>query len=88
MGGRDAQLDLAKLMIKRQTITGSVLRPRAVEEKTAIIAEFRRVVMPLFAAGKIKPVIHAVYALEDVAQAHRAMESNEHFGKIVLKVTA
>jgi putative PIG3 family NAD(P)H quinone oxidoreductase len=61
MGGREAPLDLAKLMIKRQTITGSVLRPRPVEEKAAIIAEFARAVMPLFAAGKIKPVIHAVY---------------------------
>jgi putative PIG3 family NAD(P)H quinone oxidoreductase len=84
MGGREATLDLAKLMIKRQTIMGSVLRPRPIEEKAAIIAEFRRVVMPLFAAGKIKPVIHAVYALDEVAKAHRAMESNEHFGKIVL----
>jgi NADPH:quinone reductase-like Zn-dependent oxidoreductase len=86
MGGREAPLDLAKLMVKRQTITGSVLRPRPIEEKAAIIAEFARVVMPLFAAGKIKPVIHAVYALEEVAKAHRAMESSEHFGKIVLKV--
>jgi putative PIG3 family NAD(P)H quinone oxidoreductase len=86
MGGREAPLDLAKLMVKRQTITGSVLRPRPIEEKAAIIAEFARVVMPLFAAGKIKPVIHAVYALEEVAKAHRAMESSEHFGKIALKV--
>jgi putative PIG3 family NAD(P)H quinone oxidoreductase len=86
MGGREAPLDLAKLMDKRQTITGSVLRPRPIEEKAAIIAEFARVVMPLFAAGKIKPVIHAVYALEEVAKAHRAMESSEHFGKIALKV--
>jgi putative PIG3 family NAD(P)H quinone oxidoreductase len=88
MGGREAPLDLAKLMIKRQTITGSVLRPRPVEEKAAIISEFRRVVMPLFAAGKMKPIIYAVYALEEVAKAHRAMESNEHFGKIVITVTA
>jgi putative PIG3 family NAD(P)H quinone oxidoreductase len=87
MGGREASLDLARLMIKRQTITGSVLRPRPIEEKAAIIAEFGRVVMPLFAAGKIKPVIHAVYALEEVAKAHRTMEANEHFGKIVLTVS-
>jgi NADPH:quinone reductase-like Zn-dependent oxidoreductase len=87
MGGREASLDLARLMIKRQTITGSVLRPRPIEEKAAIIAEFGRVVMPLFAAGKIKPVIHAVYALEEVAKAHRTMEANEHFGKVVLTVS-
>jgi putative PIG3 family NAD(P)H quinone oxidoreductase len=86
MGGREAPLDLAKLMIKRQTITGSVLRPRPIEEKAAIIAEFERAVMPLFATGRIKPVIHAVYGLDEVAEAHRVMEANEHFGKIVLKV--
>jgi putative PIG3 family NAD(P)H quinone oxidoreductase len=86
MGGREATLDLARLMIKRQTITGSVLRPRPIEEKAAIIAEFARAVMPLFAAGKVKPIIYATYALEDVAKAHRAMEANEHFGKIVLRV--
>jgi putative PIG3 family NAD(P)H quinone oxidoreductase len=87
MGGREATLDLAKLMIKRQTITGSVLRPRPVEDKAAIIAEFERVVMPLFAAGTIKPVVYKVYALAEVAKAHGAMEANEHFGKIVLAVT-
>ena len=87
MGGREATVDLARLMLKRQTITGSVLRPRPVEEKAAIIAEFARVVMPLFATGKVKPVIHAVYALDQVAEAHRVMEANEHFGKIVLRVS-
>jgi putative PIG3 family NAD(P)H quinone oxidoreductase len=87
LGGREATLDLAKLMIKRQTISGSVLRPRPIDEKAAIIAQFERVVMPLFATGRIKPVIHEVYALEEVAKAHRTMEANEHFGKIVLAVT-
>ena len=87
LGGREATLDLAKLMIKRQAIFGSVLRPRPIDEKAAIIAEFERAVMPLFAAGSIKPIIHEVYALEDVAKAHRTMEANEHFGKIVLVVT-
>ena len=86
MGGREATVDLARLMLKRQTITGSVLRPRPVEEKAAIIAEFVRVVMPLFATGKVKPVIHAVYPLDQVAEAHRVMEANAHFGKIVLTV--
>ena len=86
MGGREATVDLARLMLKRQTITGSVLRPRPVEEKAAIIAEFARVVMPLFATGKVKPVIHAVYPLDQVAEAHRVMEANAHFGKIVLTV--
>jgi putative PIG3 family NAD(P)H quinone oxidoreductase len=87
MGGREATLDLARLMVKRQTIMGSVLRPRPIAEKAAIIAEFERAVMPLFASGRIKPVIHKVYPIEEVAQAHRTMEASGHFGKMVLALT-
>lgn len=84
MSGREAGLDLARLMVKRQTIIGSVLRPRPVAEKAAIIADFAREVMPLFASGRIEPLIHAVLPLEQAAEAHRLMEASEHFGKIVL----
>lgn len=84
MGGREAAIDLARLMVKRQTIFGSVLRPRPVAEKAAIVAEFERSVMPLFASGRIRPVIHEVYPIERVAEAHRAMEASTHFGKLVL----
>ena len=84
MGGPKAEFNLARLMVKRQRIVGSVLRPRPVAEKTAIINEFDRVVMPLFAAGTIAPLIHEVYPIERVADAHRAMESSSHFGKLVL----
>jgi putative PIG3 family NAD(P)H quinone oxidoreductase len=84
MGGREAPLDLAKLMVKRQTIIGSVLRPRPIAEKAAIIAEFERTVMPLFAAERIKPLIHAIYPIEEAADAHRIMEASGHFGKLVL----
>jgi NADPH2:quinone reductase len=63
-----------------------VLRPRPVEEKTALIRRFEREVMPHFAAGSIVPLIHRVYPLAQAAEAHRAMEAGEHFGKLVLKV--
>jgi putative PIG3 family NAD(P)H quinone oxidoreductase len=85
MGGRKAEIDLGRLMVKRQTMLGSVLRPRPVAEKAEIIAEFESVVMPLFASGRIQPVIDCVLPLEDVVAAHRKMEASEHFGKIVLK---
>jgi NADPH2:quinone reductase len=63
-----------------------VLRPRPVAEKAAIIRAFEHNVMPHFAAGRIVPLIHRVYPLEQAAEAHRAMESSEHFGKLVLRV--
>ncbi len=57
------------------SIIGSVLRPRPVAEKAAIIRAFERDVMPYFAAGRIVPLIHRVYPLEQAAEAHRAMEA-------------
>ncbi len=88
MGGRKAELDLGSVLVKRLSILGSVLRPRPVAEKTAIIRAFERDVMPHFAAGRIAPLIHRVYPLAEAAEAHRAMEASEHFGKLVLRVAA
>jgi NADPH2:quinone reductase len=86
MGGRKAELDLGRVLANRLSILGSVLRPRPVAEKTAIVRAFERDVMPQFAAGRIAPLIHHVYPFEQAAEAHRAMESSEHFGKLVLRV--
>ena len=86
MGGRKAELDVGRVLVGRLSILGSVLRPRPVDEKTAIIRAFERDVMPYFAAGRIVPLIHHVYPLEQAAEAHRAMEAGEHFGKLVLRV--
>jgi NADPH:quinone reductase-like Zn-dependent oxidoreductase len=72
-------------MVKRQRILGSVLRPRPVAEKAAIVAEFDRVVMPHFAARRIVPIVDRVYPLAEAADAHRAMEASAHFGKLVLR---
>jgi NADPH2:quinone reductase len=88
MGGRRAELDLGRVLVQRLTIIGSVLRPRPVAEKTALIADFARVVMPHFASGAIAPIIHRVYPIEQVAEAHRAMEASQSFGKLVLSLGA
>jgi putative PIG3 family NAD(P)H quinone oxidoreductase len=87
MGGTKAELDLGRVLLKRLSILGSVLRPRPVAEKTAIIRAFERDVMPHLASGHIAPLIHRVYPLAQAAEAHRTMESSEHFGKLVLRVT-
>ena len=84
MGGAKSDINLAPLMVKRQQILGSVLRSRPVDEKAAITAEFNQAVVPLFASGRIEPLIHQVLPLEEVATAHQIMESSAHFGKIVL----
>jgi putative PIG3 family NAD(P)H quinone oxidoreductase len=84
--GIKAELNLALMMVKRQQIIGSVLRPRPVPEKATIVAEFAKKVLPLLAERRVVPLIHKVYGLEDAAQAHRDMEASAHFGKIVLSV--
>lgn len=87
MQGSDAPISLGRLMIKRQRIIGSVLRPRPVTEKSAIIADFRQSVMPLFEHGSIAPVIDSIFTLDRVVEAHERMEAGQHFGKIVLCVS-
>lgn len=85
-GGRRAEIDLLLLMRKRAVLTGSMLRPRTVEEKAAIVAGLRERIWPLYASGQIRPLVHAVFGLEEAAAAHREMESGRHIGKLVLSV--
>jgi NADPH:quinone reductase len=82
--GSKAEIDLGPMMMKRQTITGSTLRPRSVAEKGAIARSLRERVWPLIEAGRVGPVIFKTFPLSDAAEAHRLMESGQHIGKIVL----
>jgi NADPH:quinone reductase len=82
--GSRAEIDLGPVMMKRQTITGSTLRPRSVTEKGAIARSLRERVWPLIEAGQIAPVIFKTFSLAEAAEAHRLMESSRHIGKIVL----
>lgn len=86
LGGSKGQLDMGQVMRRRLTITGSTLRPRPVAFKAAIAAKLRAQVWPLIEAGKIKPVIHQRFPLEQAAQAHAMMESSAHIGKIMLEL--
>ena len=83
-GGIKAEFNAGLVLRKRLTITGSTLRPRSLEFKTAIAHALREKVWPLLASGAIKPVIHSTFAAGDAAKAHTLMESNQHIGKIVL----
>jgi putative PIG3 family NAD(P)H quinone oxidoreductase len=82
--GAQAMLDFSIAMVKRLTITGTVLRGRSSEEKATATRLFAQQVVPLLAAGTIQPVIDSVFKLEEVREAHRRMETNDNFGKIVL----
>ncbi|WP_426670921.1 NAD(P)H-quinone oxidoreductase [Mucilaginibacter sp. McL0603] len=84
MKGKDVQIDLSQVMRKRLIITGSMLRSREIEFKSAIARNLEKHIWPLLASGKIKPVIHSVFSAENAAEAHQLMESNDHMGKIVL----
>jgi putative PIG3 family NAD(P)H quinone oxidoreductase len=79
-----AAVDFRRVMTRRLTLTGSTLRPRAVEEKGRIAAALRTEVWPLLERGAVRPIIHRVLPLAHAAEAHRLMESSAHFGKLVL----
>jgi NADPH:quinone reductase len=84
VAGARVDLDLGLLLRKRARLIGTVLRSRPLEEKISLAREFSDAVLPLFAAGRIRPIVDSVYPFRDIVKAHRYMESNESFGKIVL----
>jgi NADPH2:quinone reductase len=86
LSGSKVEIDLSTVMRKRLTIVGTVLRSRPVEEKIELVQRFSRTMLPLLAAGRLAPVVDRVVSLEDAAVAHAAMERNENFGKIVLRI--
>jgi len=82
--GVEASFNLATIMRRRLTLTGSTLRPRSVEFKSLVAEELLRSVWPEVARGALRPVIDSSFPLGQAAEAHRRMESGEHVGKIVL----
>jgi putative PIG3 family NAD(P)H quinone oxidoreductase len=82
--GARVEINMMRLLLKRLTLSGSVLRSRTIEEKAAILATLREQVWPLFETTQLRPVLDQTYALGDAADAHRRMESSQHIGKIVL----
>lgn len=83
--GATAEIDLRLLMGRRGSIRGTVLRARAVEEKALLARSFEEQVLPGFADGTLSPVIDRTFPAAEAADAHRYMEANESFGKILLK---
>lgn len=83
-GGREAGFDCSQVLRRRLTISGSTLRPRPVAFKAAIARAVRAQVWPWLAQGRVKPVVHRVFAPSELPQAHALMESNAHVGKLLV----
>jgi putative PIG3 family NAD(P)H quinone oxidoreductase len=87
LGGAEATINMAKLMVRRHTVTGSTLRGRSDAFKGLLADEIAREVWPLVEEGKLRPALDAVFPLIEAAAAHARMEAGEHVGKIVLEVS-
>jgi NADPH2:quinone reductase len=73
-------------MLKRLTHTGSTLRARSIADKGAIARAVEEHVLPLIAAGRVRPVIDTAFPLAKAAAAQARMETSGHIGKIVLTI--
>lgn len=87
LNGVSENVNFSRLMVKRLTHTGSTLRPRSVEFKSAIAENLKTKVWPLIESGKVKPLMDSTFPLAEAAAAHQRMESSGHIGKIVLTVS-
>src|SRR6185437_13372506 len=83
LGGGNLEVDLGALQRKRLRVIGSMLRPLPLEEKIALTERFKEFALPRLADGRLMPVIDRVYGWDEAAAAHRHMEANANFGKIV-----
>jgi NADPH:quinone reductase-like Zn-dependent oxidoreductase len=86
LSGAKAPLDIGRLMRKRLRLIGSVLRPRTLAEKVAIKEAFMERFWPAVEQGAVRPVIDAVYPIQEANAAQARMAANENIGKIVLRV--
>jgi putative PIG3 family NAD(P)H quinone oxidoreductase len=84
--GALAQVDLARLMMKRIILTGSTLRPRSADEKARLIAAVEATAWPWVASGAVRPPVEATFPLDQASAAHLRLEAGGHVGKIVLTV--
>jgi putative PIG3 family NAD(P)H quinone oxidoreductase len=88
MSGGAASVNVGKLLPKRASLSGTVLRARPIEEKVALTRRFAAELLPLFDRGTLMPVIDSRYPLEQIAAAHERMESNANTGKILIEVSS
>jgi len=84
MGGAKAEIALGALLTRRLRVIGSTLRTRSPQQKAALVDAFLARFGADLAVGKIRPVLHKVFPLEEAPEAHRMLKASTHFGKVVL----
>ena len=84
LGGTRGEIDLGRLLAKRIELRGSLLRPRSAEEKGQLITAFRTEMRDALAAGRLRPLLHATQAFDELPAAFAAMQANENVGKIAV----
>jgi NADPH:quinone reductase len=89
LAGSLATADLGPILRKRLEVIGTVMRTRSLEERRPLVREFAERMLPLFDqrvehAAPLRPVLERTYPMAALAEAHRALESNETFGKVVV----
>ncbi len=86
MGGAKAELPLGVLLARRLRVIGSTLRTRSAAQKAGIVSAFLARFGADFEAGRIRPILHRVFPLEQAPEAHRLLKASTHFGKVVLRI--
>ena len=86
MGGAKTEIDLGRVLRNRLQIFGSVMRSRSMEDKRAITQRFKDRWLPEIVKGTIKPIIDSTFSIDQVREAHEAMDANKNFGKIMLEI--
>jgi len=84
LGGQRVSVSLGAMMVKRLSLVNTVMKTRPLDEKIALARVLERRLLPLFARGKLRAEIDTVFPLAELADAHREMEANTNFGKIVI----
>lgn len=86
MGGREAQLDLAQVLVKRVQILGSTLRSRDDQFKADLLSDLSQHVWPLFVEGRLKPQLARTFPIKDAEAAFAELATNQVSGKLVLVI--
>lgn len=84
-GARASAIELGMVLRKRLEIIGTAMRVRSLDERTELVRQFESQVLPMFADGRLKPVVDSVVPAREFEQAYHRLEANANFGKVVLE---
>jgi len=88
MGGREADVDLGYLLVKRQRLIGSTLRSQPVSVKGEVMAALCEHIWTRLSSGEIRPVIDCTFAITQANEAMAYLQANDNTGKVLLAVQA